>query len=110
MIRTRRMVLLLSRSVARRWPRLVLPVSVAVTTLLLGCVLAGPSAPAAFAGGGECTDATPALDEVVTCVDAGSEQITAPAGAGIVDVVVTGGGGGGANSRGERGRTAVPLS
>lgn len=58
-------------------------------------VLAGPAQAAAG-----CTTTTPTLDQLISCVTAGSETITIPVGANRVEVVVIGGGGGGGTSVG----------
>ena len=58
-------------------------------------VLAGPAQAAAG-----CTTTTPTLDQLISCVTAGSETITIPVGANRVEVVVIGGGGGGGGAGG----------
>jgi len=44
---------------------------------------------------GSCSSETPALGSLVTCSTAGTDVVSAPAGAGLVNVVVVAGGGGG---------------
>lgn len=67
--------------------------AVAVAGVTGSLLLAGPAQAAAG-----CTTRTPTLDQLISCVTAGSDTITIPVGANRVEVVVIGGGGGGGGS------------
>ena len=73
---------------ARRGP------SIVAACVLVGCLGGVALASPAHAAAG-CTTTTPTLDQLITCITAGTETITIPVGANRVEVVVIGGGGGG---------------